>query len=130
MYCVRCGLELKNDYQFCPRCGTPVLVAAQNASEMKTERRREEMAIAWRQCRENKKYEKEICRKVKRMERRNKVVHCPKCKSTSISYAPKPSWGRAFIGYGLGGDVGAIIGSMTGKKKYAVCLNCGRTWKL
>lgn len=129
MYCVRCGFELKNGYQFCPRCGTPVLRGAQTVSEMKKGQRKEDVTANWRQYREKEKFEKEIRRQVKKMERRNKVVRCPKCKSTSISYAPKPNWGRAFIGYGLAGDAGAIVGSMTGKKRYAVCLNCGRTWK-
>lgn len=28
------------------------------------------------------------------------------------------------------GEAGAVIGSMTGRKGYAVCLKCGKTWKV
>lgn len=61
---------------------------------------------------------------------RNKTVHCPKCGSTSISYGAKPSIGRAAVGYGLAGTSGGVIGGLTGKKGCAVCLNCGKQWKI
>ncbi len=59
------------------------------------------------------------------------TVHCPKCRSTSISYDTKKlSVGRALVGDALAGPTGAIIGGLSSKKGYAVCLNCGKRWKI
>lgn len=58
------------------------------------------------------------------------VAKCPKCRSTSISYQNKVSVGRAIIGGALAGSEGAVLGGLTGKKGYAVCLNCGKRWKV
>lgn len=61
----------------------------------------------------------------------SKVARCPKCKSASISYGGnRPSLGRAAVGGVLAGAAGATIGGLTGKKGYAVCLNCGKRWKI
>lgn len=60
----------------------------------------------------------------------SKVAKCPKCRSTSISYQNKVSIGRAIIGGALAGSEGAVLGALTGKKGYAVCLNCGKRWKV
>lgn len=62
---------------------------------------------------------------------KDKTVHCPKCGSTSISYDTKKlSVGRGVVGYGLAGAPGAVLGGLSSKKGYAVCLNCGKQWKL
>lgn len=61
---------------------------------------------------------------------KSKVPHCPRCKSTSISYQDKISYGRAAVGGILAGGTGAVLGGLTGKKGYAVCLNCGKRWKI
>lgn len=58
------------------------------------------------------------------------MKHCPKCHSTSISYQDKISYGRAAAGGLLAGPAGAVLGGLTGKKGYAVCLNCGKRWKV
>lgn len=58
------------------------------------------------------------------------TVRCPKCHSTSIDYQGKISYGRAAIGGLLAGETGAVLGGLTGKKGYAVCLNCGKRWKV
>lgn len=59
------------------------------------------------------------------------TVRCPKCHSTSISYdSKKVSVGRAIVGNAVAGPTGAIIGGLSGKKGYAVCLNCGKRWKI
>ena len=61
----------------------------------------------------------------------DRSAHCPRCKSTSIAYGGKRlSLGRTLVGYGLAGETGAILGGLTGKKGYAKCLNCGKTWKI
>lgn len=60
----------------------------------------------------------------------SKVPRCPKCHSTSISYQNKVSVGRAAVGGALAGPTGAVLGGLTGKKGYAVCLNCGKRWKI
>lgn len=58
-------------------------------------------------------------------------VRCPKCHSTSISYDTKKlSFGRALVGDALAGPTGAILGGLSSKKGYAVCLNCGKRWKI
>ncbi len=58
------------------------------------------------------------------------MVKCPRCHSTSIDYQGKISYGRAAVGGLLAGHTGAVIGGLTGKKGYAVCLNCGKRWKI
>lgn len=65
-----------------------------------------------------------------RVTAKNSVVHCPKCHSTSISYQSKVSVGRAAVGGAIAGPTGAILGGLTGKKGYAVCLKCGKRWKI
>lgn len=61
----------------------------------------------------------------------NKIPHCPKCRSTAISYESKKlSLGRAAVGGILAGPAGAVLGGVTSKKGYAVCLNCGKRWKI
>lgn len=56
---------------------------------------------------------------------------CPKCRSTQITYGGnRPSIGRALVGGAVAGGAGAAIGGLTGKKGYAVCLNCGKRWKI
>lgn len=59
-----------------------------------------------------------------------KVARCPKCHSTSISYQDKISVGRAVVGGTVAGGTGAVLGGLTGKKGYAVCLKCGKRWKI
>lgn len=62
---------------------------------------------------------------------KNNTARCPKCHSTSISYdSKKVSVGRAIVGNAVAGPTGAIIGGLSGKKGYAVCLNCGKRWKI
>lgn len=61
----------------------------------------------------------------------SKVAKCPKCGSTSISYDTKKlSFCRALVGDALAGPTGAIIGGLSSKKGYAVCLKCGKRWKI
>ena len=60
-----------------------------------------------------------------------KTVCCPKCGSTSISYQNKRlSLGRAVVGDAVAGPAGAVLGGLSSKKGYAVCLKCGKQWKL
>lgn len=59
------------------------------------------------------------------------LAKCPKCKSTSISYDTKKlSLGRALVGDMIAGAPGAILGGLSSKKGYAVCLKCGKRWKI
>ena len=62
----------------------------------------------------------------------NNLAKCPRCKSTSISYGEYPlNKGRAVLGGLLGGFKGSLILGLTGKRKgYAVCMKCGKKWKL
>ena len=62
---------------------------------------------------------------------KSRTPRCPKCHSTSISYDTKKlSFGRALVGDALAGSTGAILGGLSSKKGYAVCLNCGKRWKI
>lgn len=66
-----------------------------------------------------------------RRQAERKIPKCPRCKSTSISYTTKQlSLGRAAVGGALAGPAGAVLGGVTSKKGYAVCLNCGKKWKI
>lgn len=61
----------------------------------------------------------------------SKISHCPKCRSTQITYGgSRISLGRAVVGGAVAGPAGATLGGLTGKKGYAVCLNCGKRWKI
>lgn len=60
-----------------------------------------------------------------------KMAKCPRCGSTSLSYDTKKlSIGRALVGDAIAGAPGAILGGLSSKKGYAVCLNCGKRWKI
>lgn len=59
------------------------------------------------------------------------MAKCPRCGSTSISYDTKKlSLGRAIVGDAVAGPAGAILGGLSSKKGYGVCLKCGKRWKL
>lgn len=59
------------------------------------------------------------------------VAKCPRCGSYSLSYDTKKfSFGRALVGDAIAGAPGAILGGLSSKKGYAVCLNCGKRWKI
>lgn len=197
MFCVQCGFEIEDGFNFCPKCGTKVVfvqpeqehrvVAPEQdpvggyefcSDDMNQKRKftneemndiAEELHLKYPQKRvkavkefrmitgadlktakemidfhfeSEPQYKKDdytqsladafnqssLDRKAKRDMK--KIPHCPRCKSTAISYGQKPSWSRALLGYSVAGDAGAVIGSMTGKKGYAVCLKCGKTWKI
>lgn len=59
------------------------------------------------------------------------MAKCPRCGSTSISYDTKKlSLGRALVGDAIAGRTGAVLGGLSSKKGYGVCLKCGKRWKL
>ena len=59
------------------------------------------------------------------------MAKCPRCGSTSLSYDTKKlSIGRALVGDAIAGAPGAIRGGLSSKKGYAVCLKCGKRWKV
>lgn len=62
---------------------------------------------------------------------KGKTARCPRCHSTSISYDTKKlSIGRAIVGDAIAGAPGAVLGGLSSKKGYGVCLNCGKRWKI
>ena len=80
---------------------------------------------------ENKGYFKEAWHTLVKIGTKDSTVHCPKCGSTSLSYQNKRlSLGRAIAGDAIAGAPGAVMGALSSKKGYAVCLNCGKKWKL
>ena len=86
--------------------------------------------------RKAEKEEKALIREQKSLIRLQKMQYyrlakCPRCRSTSISYDTKKlSIGRALVGDAIAGAPGAVLGGLSSKKGYAVCLNCGKRWKL
>lgn len=76
---------------------------------------------------EKKQEEKRHLKQLKK----EKIPFCPRCHSTSITFDTKKlSISRAIIGNGLAGPTGAILGGFSSRQGYAVCLNCGKRWKL
>ena len=97
----------------------------------------EEMGL-WKKTEEEKEqeaqqqFEKQRQRLVKEQEKvyRN-MAKCPRCGSTSLSYDTKKlSIGRALVGDAIAGAPGAVLGGLSSKKGYAICLNCGKKWKV
>lgn len=77
--------------------------------------------------------ERKAARKAAKARKRYEAlqIKCPKCGSTSWTYVPKRlSIGRAVIGNFFAGDIGAVLGGLSSKKGNAVCLHCGKRWKL
>ena len=67
--------------------------------------------------------------RIKNMKKQG-IVFCPKCHSTSITAQNKRlSIGRAIVGGVLVGGAGAVLGGLSSKKFKKVCLNCGHRWK-
>lgn len=63
--------------------------------------------------------------------KKDKTARCPKCGSTSIQYTNKKlSLGRALVGDAVAGPTGVVLGGLSSKKGYAVCLKCGKQWKI
>lgn len=91
---------------------------ARKRAEYKEERRKSRQEFA------------DACQRVQNAFGGSKVARCPKCHSTSISYQDKVSYGRAALGGALAGPAGAVLGGLTGKQGYAVCMNCGKRWKV
>lgn len=61
--------------------------------------------------------------------KKNGIVCCPKCGSTSITTTNKKlSVKRGLVGLAINPLAGAV-GAVTSKKIYNVCMNCGHRWK-
>lgn len=76
---------------------------------------------------EKKQEEKRHLKQLKK----EKIPFCPKCHSTSITFSTKKlSIGRALVGNAVAGPAGAVLGGLSSGKGYAVCLNCGKRWKV
>lgn len=76
---------------------------------------------------EKKQEEKRHLKQLKK----EKIPFCPKCHSTSITFSSKKlSIGRALVGGAVAGRTGAVLGGLSSGKGYAVCLNCGKRWKV
>ncbi len=59
------------------------------------------------------------------------MAKCPCCGSTSLSYdIKKLSVGRTLVGDVIAGAPGAVLGGLSSNKGYAICLNCGKKWKV
>ena len=81
---------------------------------------------------EQKRIKEQQERIIKQQEHMYKnMAKCPRCGSTSLSYDTKKlSIGRALVGDAVAGAPGAILGGLSSKKGYAICLKCGKRWKI
>lgn len=102
-----------------------------------TRKQWEEMGL-WGKTEEEKEAEEQ--QQIEKQEQRirnqqekyyRRLAKCPRCGSTSLSYDTKKlSIGRTLIGDAIAGAPGAILGGLSSKKGYAVCLKCGKRWKI
>ncbi len=78
----------------------------------------------------NTKIEKPLSKKQRiKQNKKNGIVCCPKCGSTSITATNKKlSVKRGLVGLAINPLAGAV-GAVTSKKIYNVCMNCGHKWK-
>lgn len=78
----------------------------------------------------NSKTEKPLSKKQRiKQNKKNGIVCCPKCGSTSITTTNKKlSVKRGLVGLAINPLAGAV-GAVTSKKIYNVCMNCGHRWK-
>lgn len=100
-----------------------------------TDVKREEYRKVERAKAEEQAEQKRVYQERKLAEQQEKIYRnmakCPRCGSTSISYDTKKlSLGRALVGDAIAGRTGAVLGGLSSKKGYGVCLKCGKRWKL
>lgn len=127
-----CNIIKKNMY-YIPEC-TKNVAELKNVTEIEAENIVKTHVEAMR-----KKYGTRINNTVsKQTDSKRSIVSCPKCGSTSITTTNKKlSASRGVAGTAVGGLVGnvpgavagAVVGSLSSKKIYNVCMNCGHRWK-
>lgn len=136
--CYKCGRPLPIGIDQCVYCkykyGT---FRGTNAKMQKKIEENNAFVNNWRISKERKEDKKAREKTMKTVKRdrsnnsNNDYVKCPKCGSSSISYDTKKlSIGRTLIGDVIAGAPGAILGGVSSKKGFAVCLNCGKRWKI
>lgn len=146
--CSECGREISDKAVSCPGCGCPVNQDSNDSDIITCSKCKFSIPADSKYCPNCKKLitvddfnysgkdfylqpsKSPLFKNVKVPKERG-VPECPKCHSTSITYADKKlSIGRAVVGGAIIGAPGAILGGLSSKKGYAVCLNCGKRWKL
>ncbi len=122
--CERLGVDMKTAKTQLNNFGMPQKQWEEMGLWKKTEEEKEREA--------QQQFEKRQQRLVKEQEKVYKnMAKCPRCGSTSLSYDTKKlSIGRALVGDVIAGAPGAIMGGLSSKKGYAVCLKCGKRWKI
>lgn len=139
--CLSCGNVLNPGDAFCSKCGVKkVNEAVKTKSTVKPYNIYKENGFE--QKKEEYKYTPSPVtlspKKQYKINKRNGIPSCPKCGSKSITNTNKKlSASRGAVGTAIGGAilnapgaaVGAVIGGLTSKKIFNVCLNCGHRWK-
>lgn len=122
--CERLGVDMKTAKTLLNNFGMPQKQWEEMGLWKKTEEEKEREA--------QQQFEKRQQKLVKEQEKvYKKMAKCPRCGSTSLSYDTKKlSIGRALVGDVIAGAPGAIMGGLSSKKGYAVCLKCGKRWKI
>lgn len=128
--CPECGKEISDRARECPNCGYPIneYVLEQKIKNY-TPPNKKISGIELGQVKRTGYTRKE---EIKISEyKKQGIPYCPKCLSTSVQYTNKKlSIGRAMVGNKVFGEAGAIMGGLTSKKGYLICLNCGNRWKI
>lgn len=125
-FCPNCGAKIEQGNRFCSNCGNEI-------TNIKTDSRKQNNDIPASFYKP-----KELsAKKLHKINKKQGIVSCPKCGSTSITTTNKKvSVGKGVAGAAVGSlinpigtVVGAAVGATHSKKIYNVCMNCGHRWK-
>lgn len=122
----------------CERSGVDMKTAKTALKNFGIPRKQWEESRRWKMTEEEKAHleEERVAEQQQRLANQQeryykRMAKCPRCGSTSLSYDTKKlSIGRALVGDAIAGAPGAVLGGLSSKKGYAVCLNCGKKWKV
>ena len=102
--CPECNKEISNKAASCPNCGYPI-----NSLKLSIEQKPSTPKVAT--------YPQE------------KLLKCPKCRSTQVSAHKKGfSGGKAVAGAVLTGGIGLLAGTIGSNDVKITCLNCGHVF--
>ena len=122
----------------CERAGVDMKTAKTALKNFGIPRKQWEESRRWKMTEEEKAHleEERVAEQQQRLANQQeryykRMAKCPRCGSTSLSYDTKKlSIGRALVGDAIAGAPGAVLGGLSSKKGYAVCMNCGKKWKV
>ncbi|WP_249303408.1 zinc-ribbon domain-containing protein [Qiania dongpingensis] len=131
--CPECGKEVSDKAAACPNCGFPLDLYAEAKRDNKADSNCHDKYGRFSNKESKIKASREKLQEALNKQTRSyhSQASCPRCGSTSITYTNKRlSIGRAMAGGVLAGPAGSVMGGLSSKKGYAVCLSCGKKWKV